>query len=207
MITPTYLMSNDDLGRFYADAFTEILPSYQANATKYPVSDKSVITSNVVKSNPKLSLTCYIGKNPLRNIDGNLLSVVDKEHRPLNAHETLLNWYNRSTKLTIVNEFYNLNDYVIVKYTPRQVGTTDSMEYRLILEHIRNVSYEKGYLLTFADEQKSLDGQRKTNSSNNGFSDKVNKLPDLYKDGYVNLMGLEQKSNEQVIKEFFNREG
>ncbi|NMU26504.1 hypothetical protein HKB21_12815, partial [Vibrio parahaemolyticus] len=75
------------------------------------------------------------------------------------------------------------------------------MEYRLLLEHIRNVSYEKGYLLTFADEQKSLDGQRKTNSSNNGFSGKVNKLPDLYKDGYVSLMGLEQKSNEQKIKE------
>ncbi|MBS9947527.1 hypothetical protein J4H64_14055 [Vibrio alginolyticus] len=204
MITPTYIMDNN-LGRFYADAFTEVLPSYQANATKYPVSDKSVITSNVVKSNPTLSLTCYVGKNPLSNINGNLLSVDDK--RPLNAHEILLNWFNRSTKLTIVNEFYNLKDYVIVKYTPKQVGTTDSMEYRLILEHVRNVSYERGYLLTFADEQKTLDAQRKTNSTNNGFSDKVNKLPDLYKDGYVNLMGLEQKSNEQVIKEFFNREG
>lgn len=204
MITPTYIMDNN-LGRLYADAFTEVLPSYQANATKYPVSDKSVITSNVVKSNPTLSLTCFVGKNPLKNINGNLLSVDDK--RPLNAHEILLNWFNRSTKLTIVNEFYNLKDYVIVKYTPRQVNTTDSMEYRLLLEHIRNVSYEKGYLLTFADEQKSLDGQRKTNSSNNGFSSKVNKLPDLYKDGYVNLMGLEQKSNEQKIKEFFNRGG
>ncbi|EJB8582426.1 hypothetical protein F0M03_02305 [Vibrio parahaemolyticus] len=204
MITPTYIMDNN-LGRFYADAFTEVLPSYQANATKYPVSDKSVITSNVVKSNPTLSLTCYVGKNPLSNINGNLLSVDDK--RPLNAHEILLNWFNRSTKLTIVNEFYNLKDYVIVKYTPKQVGTTDSMEYRLILEHVRNVSYERGYLLTFADEQKTLDAQRKTNSTNSGFSGKVNELPDLYKDGYVSLMGLEQKSNEQVIKEFFNREG
>ncbi|HAS6546609.1 TPA: hypothetical protein GRI54_10180 [Vibrio parahaemolyticus] len=204
MITPTYIMDNN-LGRFYADAFTEVLPSYQANATKYPVSDKSVITSNVVKSNPTLSLTCYIGKNPLKNINGNLLSVDDK--RPLNAHEILLNWFNRSTKLTIVNEFYNLKDYVIVKYTPKQVGTTDSMQYRLLLEHIRNVSYERGYLLTAADEQKSIDGQNKTSSTNNGFSGKVNKLPDLYKDGYVNLMGLEQKSNEQIIKEFFNREG
>ncbi|BCG20766.1 phage baseplate protein [Vibrio alginolyticus] len=204
MITPTYIMDNN-LGRFYADAFTEVLPSYQANATKYPVSDKSVITSNVVKSNPTLSLTCYIGKNPLKNINGNLLSVDDK--RPLNAYEILLNWFNRSTKLTIVNEFYNLKDYVIVKYTPKQVGTTDSMQYRLLLEHIRNVSYERGYLLTAADEQKSIDGQNKTSSTNNGFSGKVNKLPDLYKDGYVNLMGLEQKSNEQIIKEFFNREG
>ncbi|MCA2487218.1 MULTISPECIES: phage baseplate protein [Vibrio] len=204
MITPTYIMDNN-LGRFYADAFTEVLPSYQANATKYPVSDKSVITSNVVKSNPTLSLTCYVGKNPLSNINGNLLSVDDK--RPLNAHEILLNWFNRSTKLTIVNEFYNLKDYVIVKYTPKQVGTTDSMQYRLLLEHIRNVSYERGYLLTAADEQKSIDGQNKTSSTNNGFSGKVNKLPDLYKDGYVNLMGLEQKSNEQIIKEFFNREG
>ncbi|HCH4652752.1 TPA: phage baseplate protein [Vibrio parahaemolyticus] len=204
MITPTYIMDNN-LGRFYADAFTEVLPSYQANATKYPVSDKSVITSNVVKSNPTLSLTCYVGKNPLSNINGNLLSVDDK--RPLNAHEILLNWFNRSTKLTIVNEFYNLKDYVIVKYTPKQVGTTDSMEYRLILEHVRNVSYERGYLLTFADEQKTLDAQRKTNSTNSGFSGKVNELPDLYKDGYVSLMGLEQKSNEQKIKEFFNREG
>ncbi|HAS6849242.1 TPA: hypothetical protein GRI50_23645, partial [Vibrio parahaemolyticus] len=186
MITPTYIMDNN-LGRFYADAFTEVLPSYQANATKYPVSDKSVITSNVVKSNPTLSLTCYIGKNPLKNINGNLLSVDDK--RPLNAHEILLNWFNRSTKLTIVNEFYNLKDYVIVKYTPKQVGTTDSMQYRLLLEHIRNVSYERGYLLTAADEQKSIDGQNKTSSTNNGFSGKVNKLPDLYKDGYVNLMG------------------
>ncbi|EJG0939645.1 TPA: phage baseplate protein [Vibrio parahaemolyticus] len=204
MITPTYIMDNN-LGRLYADAFTEVLPSYQANATKYPVSDKSVITSNVVKSNPTLSLTCYVGKNPLKNINGNLLSVDDK--RPLNAHEILLNWFNRSTKLTIVNEFYNLKDYVIVKYTPKQVGTTDSMQYRLLLEHIRNVSYERGYLLTAADEQKSIDGQNKTSSTNNGFSGKVNKLPDLYKDGYVNLMGLEQKSNEQIIKEFFNREG
>ncbi|MDW1736815.1 hypothetical protein R7O07_24010 [Vibrio sp. Vb2235] len=206
MITPTYIM-DDNLGRFYADAFTEISPSYTSSATKYPVSDKSVINSNVIKNNPTLSLTCYVGKNPLKNIDDNLLSGDDKEQRPLNAHEILLSWFNKSTKLTIVNEFYNLNDYVIVKYTPRQVNTTDSMEYRLLLEHIRNVSYEKGYLLTFADEQKSLDGQRKTNSSNNGFSSKVNKLPDLYKDGYVNLMGLEQKSNEQKIKEFFNREG
>ncbi|HHF0539806.1 hypothetical protein R7P64_04855 [Vibrio sp. 2304] len=204
MITPTYIMDNN-LGRLYADAFTEVLPSYQANATKYPVSDKSVITSNVVKSNPTLSLTCFVGKNPLKNINGNLLSVDDK--RPLNAHEILLNWFNRSTKLTIVNEFYNLKDYVIVKYTPKQVGTTDSMQYRLLLEHIRNVSYERGYLLTAADEQKSIDGQNKTSSTNNGFSGKVNKLPDLYKDGYVNLMGLEQKSNEQIIKEFFNREG
>ncbi|MCZ6287132.1 phage baseplate protein [Vibrio parahaemolyticus] len=204
MITPTYIMDNN-LGSLYADAFTEVLPSYQANATKYPVSDKSVITSNVVKSNPTLSLTCFVGKNPLKNINGNLLSVDDK--RPLNAHEILLNWFNRSTKLTIVNEFYNLKDYVIVKYTPKQVGTTDSMQYRLLLEHIRNVSYERGYLLTAADEQKSIDGQNKTSSTNNGFSGKVNKLPDLYKDGYVNLMGLEQKSNEQIIKEFFNREG
>ncbi len=204
MITPTYIMDNN-LGRLYADAFTEVLPSYQANATKYPVSDKSVITSNVVKSNPTLSLTCFVGKNPLKNINGNLLSVDDK--RPLNAHEILLNWFNRSTKLTTVNEFYNLKDYVIVKYTPKQVGTTDSMQYRLLLEHIRNVSYERGYLLTAADEQKSIDGQNKTSSTNNGFSGKVNKLPDLYKDGYVNLMGLEQKSNEQIIKEFFNREG
>ncbi|EPH5595543.1 TPA: hypothetical protein NKZ82_001766 [Vibrio parahaemolyticus] len=204
MITPTYIMDNN-LGRFYADAFTEVLPSYQANATKYPVSDKSVITSNVVKSNPTLSLTCYVGKNPLSNINGNLLSVDDK--RPLNAYEILLNWFNKSTKLTIVNEFYNLKDYVIVKYTPKQVGTTDSMQYRLLLEHIRNVSYERGYLLTAADEQKSIDGQNKTSSTNNSFSGKVNKLPDLYKDGYVNLMGLEQKSNEQIIKEFFNREG
>ncbi|HHF0484548.1 TPA: phage baseplate protein, partial [Vibrio antiquarius] len=167
MITPTYIMDNN-LGRLYADAFTEVLPSYQANATKYPVSDKSVITSNVVKSNPTLSLTCYVGKNPLKNINGNLLSVDDK--RPLNAHEILLNWFNRSTKLTIVNEFYNLKDYVIVKYTPKQVGTTDSMQYRLLLEQIRNVSYERGYLLTAADEQKSIDGQNKTSSTNNGFS-------------------------------------
>ncbi|MBE4382414.1 hypothetical protein HJ030_04480 [Vibrio parahaemolyticus] len=206
MITPTYIMDNN-LGRLYADAFTEVLPSYQASATKYPVSDKSVITSNVVKSNPTLILTFYVGRNPIKNIEGNLLSVNDKEQRPLNTHGILLNWFNRSTQLTIVNEFYNLNDYVIVKYTPRQVNTTDSMEYRLILEHIRNVSYERGYLLTFADEQKSLDGQSKTSSTNNGFSGKVNKLPDLYKDGYVNLMGLEHKSNEQKIKEFFNREG
>ncbi|MCV5233215.1 hypothetical protein OFC56_39245, partial [Escherichia coli] len=79
------------LGRFYADSFTEVLPSYQANATKYPISDKSVITSKVVKSNPTLSLTCYVGKNPIKNPEGNLLSIDDKEQRPLNAHEILLN--------------------------------------------------------------------------------------------------------------------
>ncbi|HHX8524922.1 phage baseplate protein [Vibrio alginolyticus] len=202
MITPTYIM-DDNLGRFYADAVTEVSPSYTANATKYPVNSKSVINYNVVKSNPTLSLTCYVGKNPLRNIDGNLLSVVDKEHRPLNAHETLLNWYNKSTKLTIVNEFYNLKGYVIVKYVPHQVGSTDSMQYRLLLEHVRNVSYERGYLLTEADEQKSIDGQSKTSST--GFSGAVDKLPDLYKDGYVNLMGLKRQTNEQFIESFFNK--
>ncbi|EIA1555064.1 hypothetical protein K6799_001713 [Vibrio parahaemolyticus] len=206
MIVPTYLMDSTN-GRLYADAFSELTPTWNANVSKYPISDKSVISNHVIKQNPILSLTFYVGRNPIKNPEGNLLSIDDKEQRPLNAHEILLNWFNKSTKLTIVNEFYNLNNYVIVKYTPRQVGTTDSMEYRLILEHIRNVSYEKGYLLTFADEQKSLDGQSRTSSTNNGFSGKVSKLPDLYKDGYVNLMGLEQKSNEQKIKEFFNREG
>lgn len=202
MIVPTYLM-DDSGGRLYADAFTEIAPSYTANATKYAISDKSVINSNVVKQNPTLSLTFYVGRNPLKDYSGNLLTIADKNQRPTNAHEILLKWFNKSTRLTLISEFYQLTNYVVVKYEPKQNQATDSMEYRLILEHIRNVSYERGALLTFADEQKQVDGQRKTSST--GFSGAVNKLPDLYKDGYVNLMGLSNKTNEQIIEDFYNK--
>ncbi|MGS6581750.1 phage baseplate protein [Vibrio diabolicus] len=202
MIVPTYLM-DDSGGRLYADAFIEIAPSYTANATKYAISDKSVINSHVVKQNHILSLTFYVGRNPLKNYAGNLLNGVAKDQRPTTAHEILLKWFNKSTRLTLISEFYQLTNYVVVKYEPKQNQATDSMEYRLILEHVRNVSYTRGKLLEFSDEDKAIDGQRKTSST--GFSGAVNKLPDLYKDGYVNLMGLSNKTNEQIIEDFYNK--
>nr|WP_319556086.1 hypothetical protein [uncultured Vibrio sp.] len=204
MIAPTYIM-DDNGNRLYADAFTNVLPSYTASATKYPVSDKSVINSHVVKQNPTLSITFYVGKNPLKAYAGNLLSGVDRDQRPTQAHEILLNWFNKSTPLTLINEFYQLTNYVVVKYTPQQNGTTDSMEYRLVLEHIRNVSYTRGKLLEFSDEDKAIDGKPKTHSNSSGFSGAVKELPDLYKDGYVNLMGLSDKTNEQIIEDFYNK--
>ncbi|EJA3091771.1 hypothetical protein MWT33_000421 [Vibrio parahaemolyticus] len=189
MIVPTYLM-DDSASRLYADAFTEIAPSYTANATKYAISDKSVINSHVVKQNPTLSLTFYVGRNPLKDYSGNLLNGVAKDQRPTTAHEILLKWFNKSTRLTLISEFYQLTNYVIVKYSPKQHQTTDSMEYRLIFEHVRNVSYTRGKLLEFSDEDKAIDGKPKTHSDSSGFSGTVKELPDLYKNGYVNLLGL-----------------
>ncbi|EGQ7683656.1 hypothetical protein IZS58_004604 [Vibrio parahaemolyticus] len=204
MIVPTYIMDNNN-SRLYADAFTEIAPSYTANATKYAISDKSVINSHVVKQNPTLGITFYVGKNPLKDYSGNLLTVADKNQRPTTAHEILLKWFNKSTRLTLISEFYQLTNYVIVKYEPKQNQATDSMEYRLILEHVRNVSYTRGKLLEFADEDKAIDGKPKTHSNSSGFSGAVKELPDLYKDGYVNLMGLSNKTNEQIIEDFYNK--
>ncbi|EOX4455682.1 phage baseplate protein [Vibrio antiquarius] len=204
MITPTYFMDNAG-GRLYADAFTNLLPSYSATATKYPVSDKSDINSNVVKQNPTLSITCYVGKNPLKNHAGNLLNGVAKDQRPTTAHEILLKWFNNSTRLTLISEFYQLVNYVIVKYEPKQNQATDSMEYELVLEHLRNVSYTRGKLVELADEDKAIDGKPKTHSNSSGFSNAVKELPDLYESGYINLMGLSNKTNEQTIEDFYNK--
>ncbi|MCS0403424.1 phage baseplate protein [Vibrio diabolicus] len=204
MIVPTYIMDNNN-SRLYADAFMEIAPSYTANATKYAISDKSVINSNVVKQNPTLSLIFYVGRNPLKNYAGNLLNGVAKDQRPTTAHEILLNWFNKSTRLTLISEFYQLTNYVVVKYEPKQNQATDSMEYRLILEHVRNVSYTRGKLLEFADEDKAIDGKPKTHSNSSGFSNAVKELPDLYESGYINLMGLSNKTNEQIIEDFYNK--
>ncbi|MCR9626922.1 hypothetical protein NB520_03575 [Vibrio antiquarius] len=204
MITPTYFMDNSS-GRLYVDAFTNLSPSYSATATKYPVSDKSVINSNVVKQNPILSITCYVGRNPLKNHAGNLLGGVTKDQRPTTAHEILLKWFNNSTRLTLINEYYQLNNYCIVKYEPKQYQTTDSMEYNLVLEHLRNVSYTRGKLVELADEDKAIDSKPKTHSSSGGFSGAVKELPDLYKDGYVNLMGLSNETNKQIIENFYNK--
>ncbi|EOX4826299.1 phage baseplate protein [Vibrio alginolyticus] len=204
MIVPTYIMDNNN-SRLYADAFTEVIPTYNAQATRFPVSDKSVISNHVIKSNPILNITFYIGQNPIKFFEDNLVSGVDKTQRPTNAHEILLKWFNNSSKLTLVNEFYNLSDFVIVSYQPKQHGTTDTMEYKLTLERIRHVSYTRGKLLEFADEDKAIDGKPKTHSNSSGFSGAVKELPDLYKDGYVNLMGLSNKTNEKIIEDFYNK--
>ncbi len=167
MIVPTYLM-DDNQGRFYADAVTSLTPSWNANATKYPISDKSTISNHVIRQNPTLNMTFYVSQNPIKDFNGNLISGTNKTQRPTNAHEILLQWFNNSSKLTIVNEFFNLDSYVIVSYQPRQHGTTGSMEYNVQLEHIRNVSYTRSTLLQFADSSKTIDGQTKTAQSDSG---------------------------------------
>ncbi|EJV5949162.1 hypothetical protein R7070_21185 [Vibrio sp. 1557] len=210
MIVPTYLM-DDKQGRFYADAFTELVPTWNANASKYPISDKSVIANHVIRQNPTLNMTFYISQNPIKDFNGNLISGTDNSQRPTNAHEILLKWFNNSSKLTIVNEFFNLDSYVIVSYQPRQHGTTGSMEYSVNLEHIRNVSYTRSTLLQFADTSKSIDAQSKTSQSDSSAKSQSEtkksmseQVWEFYNDnGITDLQ--KQKSNEQVIKEFNNR--
>ncbi|EJG0778070.1 hypothetical protein C4G25_RS04405 [Vibrio parahaemolyticus] len=203
MIAPTYIMDNNN-SRLYADAFTEVIPTYNAQATRYPVSDKSTVSLNVIKSNPILNLTFYVGRNPIKQYDG-LVGYENLDQRPSRTNDVLLKWFNNSTKLTIISELYQFKDYVVTSYSPRQVSTTDSYEYKLTLEHIRHVSYTRGKLLEFADEDKAIDGKPKTHSNSSGFSGAVKELPDLYKDGYVNLMGLSNKTNEQIIEDFYNK--
>ncbi|EMK3507877.1 hypothetical protein V8094_000306 [Vibrio parahaemolyticus] len=190
MIVPTYIMDNNR-NRLYADAFTEVIPTYNAQATRFPVSDKSVISNHVIKSNPILNITFYIGQNPIKFFEDNLVSGVDKTQRPTNAHEILLKWFNNSSKLTLVNEFYNLSDFVIVSYQPKQHGTTDTMEYKLTLEHIRHVGYSRGTLIQSMSESKQIDAQTKTSQSDSSSKSQANA----------------QKSMRQQVLEFYNDNG
>ncbi|MDW1891100.1 hypothetical protein R7O12_17935 [Vibrio sp. Vb1574] len=197
-------------GRLYADAFSELTPTWNANVSKYPISDKSVISNHVIKQNPILNLTFYVGRNPLKQYDG-LVGYENVNQRPSITHDVLLSWFNNSSKLTIVNELYNFSNYVITSYSSRSVGTTDSYEYKLTLEHIRNVSYTRSTLLQFADTSKSIDAQSKTSQSDSSAKSQSEtkksmseQVWEFYNDnGITDLQ--KQKSNEQVIKEFNNR--
>lgn len=189
MIVPTYLM-DDSGGRLYADAFSELTPTWNANVSKYPISDKSTISNHVIKQNPILSLTFYVGRHPLKQYDG-LVGYEDLNQRPSRTNDVLLGWYNNSTKLTIVNELYNFSNYVITSYSPQQVSSTDSYKYSLTLEHIRNVSYSRGTLIQAMDDSKKLDAQSKTNQS----------------DSDSKSQNDTQKSMRQQVWEFYNGNG
>lgn len=209
MIVPTYIMDNNN-SRLYADAFTEVVPTYNAQATRFPVSDKSVISNHVIKSNPILNITFYVGRNPIKQYDG-LVGYENLDQRPSRTNDVLLKWFNNTTKLTIISELYQFKDYVISSYSPRQVSTTDSYEYKLTLEHIRHVSYSRSTLLEFADATKSVDGQSKTHQSNSDSKSQsetkksmTSQVWDFYNNnGITDLQ--KQKTNEEVIKEFNNR--
>ncbi|EHR6472583.1 hypothetical protein OFO16_16655 [Vibrio natriegens] len=189
MIVPTYLMDSSN-GRLYADAFTEVIPTYNAQATRFPVSDKSVISNHVIKSNPILNLTFYVGRNPIKQYDG-LVGYENLDQRPSRTNDVLLKWFNNSTKLTIINELYQFKDYVVTSYSPRQVSTTDSYEYKLTLEHIRHVGYSRGTLIQSMSESKQIDAQTKTSQSDSSSKSQANA----------------QKSMRQQVLEFYNDNG
>ncbi|MEF1312392.1 hypothetical protein QTO01_20275 [Vibrio mytili] len=189
MIVPTYIMDHSG-GRLYADAFSEVIPTYNAQATRFPVSDKSVISNHVIKSNPILNLTFYVGRNPIKQYDG-LVGYENLDQRPSRTNDVLLKWFNNSTKLTIINELYQFKDYVVTSYSPRQVSTTDSYEYKLTLEHIRHVGYSRGTLIQSMSESKQIDAQTKTSQSDSSSKSQANA----------------QKSMRQQVLEFYNDNG
>ncbi|WP_394133584.1 phage baseplate protein [Vibrio parahaemolyticus] len=201
MIVPTYIMDNNN-SRLYADAFTEVIPTYNAQATRYPVSDKSTVSLNVIKSNPILNLTFYVGRNPIKQYDG-LVGYENLDQRPSRTNDVLLNWYNNSTKLTIINELYQFKDYIVTSYSPRQVSTTTSYEYKLTLEHIRHVSYSRGTLIQSMDESKQIDAQTKTSQGDSSSKSQANteksltrQVWEFYNDnGVVDLQNPPSKNN------------
>lgn len=192
MIIPTYITSSDNINseRLYMDAFVSLVPTYTSSPTKYSISDKSVISNHVVRNNPTLSLTGFVGRHPIKAYSGSIVGYQDLDQRPIYTHETLLNWQQNSTQLFIYNEFFQLNQYVITSYQTKQLDSTDTLQFDLQLEKLRYVSYQRGTLLEFSDPSKSLDGQGKTSSSSDGkevgegrgFFELTRKMFDLYSD-------------------------
>tara|TARA_Y100000588_G_scaffold244854_1_gene259110 strand:- start:40619 stop:41227 length:609 start_codon:yes stop_codon:yes gene_type:complete len=166
MFIPTYLSESGGTGgRLYMDAFTSLVPNFTATPTKYPITDKSQITNNVVKQNPTLTISAFVGKTPLIQHQDSIVGYSDLDQRPTNTHELLLNWYKSSTRLFIYNEFFNFDQYVITSYTPKQFETFDSLQFDITLEHLRTVSYSRGTLIEYMTPTKETDAKPKTNQS------------------------------------------
>uniref|UniRef100_A0AB39AJ92 Dit-like phage tail protein N-terminal domain-containing protein n=1 Tax=Vibrio phage P018-4 TaxID=3229728 RepID=A0AB39AJ92_9CAUD len=147
------------------DAIVSLVPVYTSTPTKYSISDKSVISNHVVKNNPTLSLTGFVGRHPIKSYSDSIVGYADLEQRPISTHDKLLEWFQNSTKLFIYSEFFQFNGYVVTSYQPKQLDVTDTLQFDLQLEYIRHVSYERGTLLEFADTTKTVDGKSKTSSS------------------------------------------
>lgn len=164
MFIPTYLSESGGTGdRLYMDAFTSLVPNFTATPTKYPITDKSQITNNVVKQNPTLTISAFVGKTPLIQHQDSIIGYSDLDQRPTNTHELLLKWYKNSTRLFIYNEFFNFDQYVITSYTPKQFETFDSLQFDITLEHLRAVSYSRGTLIEYMTPTKEIDAKSKSN--------------------------------------------
>ena len=164
MFIPTYLSESGGTGgRLYMDAFTSLVPNFTATPTKYPITDKSQITNNVVKQNPTLTISAFVGKTPLIRHQDSIVGYSDLDQRPTNTHELLLKWYKNSTRLFIYNEFFNFDQYVITSYTPKQFETFDSLQFDIVLEHLRTVSYSRGTLIEYMTPTKKTDAKSKSN--------------------------------------------
>lgn len=174
MITPTYIAPiSGNAGRLYADAVTSLTPQWSATPTKYPVSSKVKITNNIVRNNPILNISLFVGKHPLKSFTDSIIGYEDLDQRPAATHELLLKWYENSTQLFIYNEFFQLNQYVITSYTPKQFDTYDTVQFDLTLEHLRFVSYERSTLIQFMDASKATDATGKSSQSDSSSKEKV----------------------------------
>lgn len=171
MFIPTYLSESGGTGgRLYMDAFTSLVPNFTATPTKYPITDKSQITNNVVKQNPTLTISAFVGKTPLIRHQDSIIGYSDLGQRPTNTYELLLKWYKNSTRLFIYNEFFNFDQYVITSYTPKQIEAFDSLQFDITLEHLRTVSYSRGTLIEYMTPTKETDAKSKSNQSSVGNS-------------------------------------
>lgn len=206
MIIPTYISPSDVLGgRLYADAFVNVAPEYSATATKYAIADKTVINNNVVKQNPLLNLSFFVGSHPLKSFNDSLIGYEELGQRASTTHELLLKWYQNSTQLFIHNEFYNFSNYVIVKYTPKQFEAYDTLQFDLTLEHLRHVSYSRSTLIQFMDNSKSIDATSKSNQGESSSKENIDNLSQkekvlrIYGDEagkLLNLIDKEETTND-----------
>lgn len=173
MIIPTYITPTTGGGRLYADAVTSLTPQYSATPTKYPISSKTQIVNNIIRQNPILNMSLFVGKHPLKSFSDSIIGYDDLDQRPTATHELLLRWFNNSTQLFIYSEFFNFSDYVITSYTPKQLEAYDTLQFDLTFEKLRFVSYEKGTLITFMDPAKSTDATGKSSQSDSSSKEKV----------------------------------
>lgn len=173
MIIPTYITPSGGGDKLYADAVTSLTPQYSATPTKYPISSKTQITNNIIRQNPILNISLFVGKSPLKSYEDSLVGYEDLTQRPASTHEVLLNWYNNSTQLFVYNEFFQFDSYIITNYTPKQFEAYDTLQFDLTFEKLRFVSYERGTLITFMDPAKSTDATGKSSQSDSSSKEKV----------------------------------
>ncbi|ALM62156.1 hypothetical protein AXI64_gp164 [Vibrio phage qdvp001] len=199
MIIPTYITPTTGGGRLYADAVTSLTPQYSATPTKYPISSKTQIVNNIIRQNPILNMSLFVGKHPLKSFSDSIIGYEDLTQRPTSTHEVLLNWYNNSTQLFVYNEFFQFDSYVITNYTPKQFEAYDTLQFDLTLEHLRFVSYERGTLITFMDASKTTDSTAKSNQSDSSSKENISNLSQkekvlkTYGEQFGNLLNLIDK--------------